>query len=92
LSFAPRYPKHRYPLHLQSAVDTYTLPYLLVAMKYLDYPLLSELSSSLSSNSGPDVKLNVRIEAYSVKPVGKEKKMFKNMEDAYASEQDEMVE
>jgi hypothetical protein len=61
-------------------------------MKYLDYPLLSELSSSLSNNSGPDVKLNVRIEAYSVKPVGKEKKMFKNMEDAYASEQDEMVE
>jgi hypothetical protein len=61
-------------------------------MKYLDYPLLSELSNSLSNQNGPDTKLNVRIEAYSVKPVGKEKKMFKNMEDAYASEQEELVE
>lgn len=61
-------------------------------MKYLDYPLLLELSESLSNHNGPDTKLNVRIEAYSVKPVGKEKKMFKNMEDAYASEQEELVE
>lgn len=61
-------------------------------MKYLDYPLLSELSESLSNHNGPDTKLKVRIEAYSVKPVGKEKKMFRNMEDAYASEQEELVE
>lgn len=75
-----------------STLIPYPIPLSPNKMKYLDYPLLSELSSSLSNNSGPDVKLNVRIEAYSVKPVGKEKKMFKNMEDAYASEQDDMVE
>ena len=57
-------------------------------MKYLDYPLLTELSNTLSNSNGPDVKLNVRIEAYSVKPIGKEKKMFKNMEEAYVSEQE----
>jgi len=61
-------------------------------MKYLDYPLLTELSNTLSNSNGPDVKLNVRIEAYSVKPIGKEKKMFKNMEEAYVSEQEELAE
>lgn len=61
-------------------------------MKYLDYPQLSQLSSSLSNNPAPDVKLKVRIEAYSVKPIGKERKMFKEMEEAYVSEQEEMAE
>ena len=61
-------------------------------MKYLDYPSLSQLSSSLSDNPIPDVKLKVRIEAYSVKPIGKERKIFKEMEEAYMSEQEEMAE
>ena len=61
-------------------------------MKYLDYPALSQLSSSLSDNPIPDVKLKVRIEAYSVKPIGKERKIFKEMEEAYMSEQEEMAE
>jgi len=70
----------------------YSTTFQATTMKYLDYPLLSELSSSLSGSNGPDVKLNVRIEAYSVKPIGKEKKMFKNMEEAYVSEQEELAE
>lgn len=61
-------------------------------MKYLDFPLLSQLSSSLSDNPIPDVKLKVRIEAYSVKPIGKERKMYHRMEEAYVSEQEEMAE
>lgn len=77
-----------------TTVKYYTLSprHLIYNMKYLDYPLLSELSSSLSGSNGPDVKLNVRLEAYSVKPIGKEKKMFKNMEEAYVSEQEELAE
>lgn len=62
-------------------------------MKYLDLPLLAELSSSLSdSNAKPDSRFSIRIEAYSVKPIGKERKMFKEMEEAYVSEQEEMAE
>lgn len=61
-------------------------------MKYLDYPSLSLLSSSISDSAIPDVKLKVRIEAYSVKPIGKERKIFKEMEEAYMSEQEEMAE
>lgn len=72
-------------------VNYYTI-LLYYTMKYLDYPLLTELSNTLSNSNGPDVKLNVRIEAYSVKPIGKEKKMFKNMEEAYVSEQEELAE
>jgi hypothetical protein len=61
-------------------------------MKYLDFPLLAQLSSSLSDNPIPDVKLKVRIEAYSIKSIGKERKMFNKMEEAYVSEQEEMAE
>lgn len=61
-------------------------------MKYLDLPLLTQLSSSLSDNPIPDVKLKVRIEAYSIKSIGKERKMFNKMEEAYVSEQEEMAE
>jgi hypothetical protein len=61
-------------------------------MKYLDHSLLTQLSSSLSSNPSPELRVNVRFEAYSVKPIGKERKMFKEMEEAYVSGQDEMEE
>ncbi|OCF30470.1 hypothetical protein I316_07906 [Kwoniella heveanensis BCC8398] len=61
-------------------------------MKYLDYPLLNELSSSLSSDSTSDLRVHVRFEAYSVKPVGKEKRAFKEREEAYMSEQEGMEE
>ncbi|WVR04371.1 hypothetical protein IAU60_001373 [Kwoniella sp. DSM 27419] len=61
-------------------------------MKYLDYPQLNELSSSLSSDGTSDLAVNVRFEAYSVKPVGKEKRAFKEREEAYMSEQEGMEE
>ncbi|KAK8846689.1 hypothetical protein IAR55_005776 [Kwoniella newhampshirensis] len=61
-------------------------------MKYLDYPLLNQLSSSLSSDSSTDLRVHVRFEAYSVKAVGKEKRAFKEREEAYMSEQEGMDE
>jgi hypothetical protein len=61
-------------------------------MKYLDYPTLIQLSESLSANPLPDMKVNVRFEAYSVKPIQKERKMFKEMEEHYMSEQESMDE
>jgi hypothetical protein len=63
-------------------------------MKYLDFPVLNYLSSSLSNASGPqpELRVQVRFEAYSVKPIGKERKMFKEMEEAYLSGQEEMDE
>lgn len=61
-------------------------------MKYLDYPVLTQLSAVLSSNPAPEARVNARVEAYSIKPVAKERKMFKEMEEAYMSGQDEMDE
>lgn len=61
-------------------------------MKYLDYPLLVNLSESLSSNPSPELRVHVRLEAYSVKPIRGERKMFKEMEEAYVSGQEEMEE
>lgn len=61
-------------------------------MKYLDYPLLTHLSNSLSSNPSPEARVNVRFEAYSIKPVAAERKKFKEMEDLYVSGQEEMEE
>ncbi|OWZ71928.1 hypothetical protein AYX14_02602 [Cryptococcus neoformans] len=61
-------------------------------MKYLDYPLLTQLSDSLSSDTSSDLRVHARFEAYSVKPVGKEKRAFKEREEAYMSEQEGMDE
>ncbi|TXT15914.1 hypothetical protein VHUM_00417 [Vanrija humicola] len=61
-------------------------------MKYLDYPILTQLSGVLSANPSPEARVNVRVEAYSIKQVAKERKMFKEMEEAYVSGQEEMEE
>ncbi|KAK4683953.1 repressor of RNA polymerase III transcription MAF1, partial [Tremellales sp. Uapishka_1] len=61
-------------------------------MKYLDYPLLTHLNTSLSSNPSPEARVNVRFEAYSIKPVAKERRKFKEMEEMYVSGQEEMEE
>lgn len=61
-------------------------------MKYLDNPVLSQLSAVLSSTPTPEARVNARVEAYSIKPVAKERKMFKEMEEAYVSGQEEMDE
>ncbi|KAL7423308.1 hypothetical protein Q5752_002609 [Cryptotrichosporon argae] len=61
-------------------------------MKYLDDPRLLHLSEALSANPGPEARVNVRFEAYSIKQIAKERKMFNRMEEAYASGQEEMDE
>ena len=61
-------------------------------MKYLDYPILTYLSDTLSNTPTPEYRVHVKFEAYSVKPIGKERKMFKEMEEAYLSGQEEMDE
>jgi len=61
-------------------------------MKYLDYPTLNQLSTTLSNEESPDMRVHVRVEAYSIKPGRDERKQFKEMEEAYMSGQDEMEE
>ena len=61
-------------------------------MKYLDNPLLIHLSNTLSNVPTPEASIHVRFEAYSVKPIGRERKMYKEMEEAYMSGQEEMDE
>ncbi|WVN88667.1 uncharacterized protein L203_103880 [Cryptococcus depauperatus CBS 7841] len=60
-------------------------------MKYLDFPILNQLSESLSDRVG-DPQVQLKLEAYSVKPVGREKRAFKEREEAYISEQEGMDE
>ena len=61
-------------------------------MKYIDYPILTHLSDALCNLPTPEYKVQARIEVYSVKPIGKERKMYKEMEEAYMSGQDELEE
>jgi hypothetical protein len=61
-------------------------------MKYLDLPVLTHLSEALSDLPTPEYRVQARVEAYSVKPIGKERKQFKEMEEAYVSGQEEMEE
>ncbi|ORX33498.1 Maf1 regulator-domain-containing protein [Kockovaella imperatae] len=61
-------------------------------MKYLDNPLLLHLSNSLSNIRTPETRIYVRFEAYSVKPMRQERRMYKEMEEAYMSGQEEMEE
>lgn len=59
-------------------------------MKYLDFPVLTHLSDALSDLPTPEYQIRARVEAYSVKPIQKERKIFKEMEEAYQSEQEEL--
>lgn len=61
-------------------------------MKYLTSPILDYLSNSFSDNPSPEMRAHVRFELYSVKPIREERKMFKGMEEAYVSGQEEMEE
>lgn len=61
-------------------------------MRYLDYPSLTYLSTHLTNEPSPEVRVNVRLEVYSTKAIRKETKMFNRMEEAYLSGQDEMEE
>jgi hypothetical protein len=61
-------------------------------MKFLPEPKLARLSSLLSTAHSADTRVNVRFEAYSVKQVREDRKMFKEMEEMYMSGQEEMDE
>ena len=61
-------------------------------MKYLDNLLLIHLSNSLSNIRTPETRIHVRFEAYSVKPMRQERRMYKEMEEAYVSGQEELEE
>jgi hypothetical protein len=61
-------------------------------MKYLDYPVLTQLSHVLSSNPTPEARTNARVETYSIKPIKGDRKMFREMEEQYVSGQEDMEE
>lgn len=60
-------------------------------MKYLDYPQLAALSSSLSHETS-ESRTYARLEAYSCKPVAKERKLFRSLEEQHVVELGEMDE
>jgi len=55
-------------------------------MKYMDIPQLNQLSRLLSYESS-ECNVHTRIEAYSMKPVTRDKKLWKALEKGYAEEQ-----
>ncbi|BEI88449.1 uncharacterized protein CcaverHIS019_0111670 [Cutaneotrichosporon cavernicola] len=61
-------------------------------MKYLDYPVLTQLSHVLSSNPTPEARTNARVETYSIKQIKGDRKMFREMEEQYVSGQEDMDE
>ncbi|KAI0648952.1 Maf1-domain-containing protein [Trametes meyenii] len=54
-------------------------------MKYLDINELSALAQALT-HEGPECSVHTRIEAYSCKNIKRDKKLFRNLETAYADE------
>lgn len=54
-------------------------------MKFLEIPELARLSQALT-HQGPECSVHTRIEAYSLKPVTKDKKLFRSLETNYKSE------
>jgi hypothetical protein len=55
------------------------------AMKFIDIPALTSLASTLT-HDGPECSVHTRIEAYSCKPINRDKKLFKSLEHAYADD------
>ncbi|KAI0787965.1 Maf1 regulator-domain-containing protein [Fomes fomentarius] len=54
-------------------------------MKYIEMPDLSRLAQALT-HEGPECSVHTRIEAYSLKNIKRDKKLFRNLESAYADE------
>ena len=54
-------------------------------MKYMEIPELSRLAQALT-HEGPECSVHTRIEAYSLKPVNKDKKLFKSLEAGYQTD------
>lgn len=58
---------------------------LLFKMKFLEIPELARLARALT-HEGPECSVHTRIEAYSLKPVNKDKKLFRSLETSYKTE------
>ncbi|RPD61055.1 Maf1-domain-containing protein [Lentinus tigrinus ALCF2SS1-7] len=54
-------------------------------MKYIEIPDLSRLAQALT-HEGPECSVHTRIEAYSCKNTNRDKKLFRNLENAYVDE------
>ncbi|EKM58401.1 uncharacterized protein PHACADRAFT_252689 [Phanerochaete carnosa HHB-10118-sp] len=54
-------------------------------MKYMEIPELARLAQALT-HEGPECSVHTRLEAYSLKPVSKDKKLFKSLEAGYQSD------
>lgn len=54
-------------------------------MKYMEIPELARLAQALT-HEGPECSVHTRIEAYSLKPVNRDKKLFKSLEAGYQSD------
>lgn len=54
-------------------------------MKYMEIPELARLAQALT-HEGPECSVHTRIEAYSLKPVNKDKKLFRSLETTYKTE------
>ncbi|KAI0346260.1 Maf1-domain-containing protein [Trametopsis cervina] len=54
-------------------------------MKFLEIPELARLAQALT-HEGPECSVHTRIEAYSLKSVNKDKKLFRSLETTYKSE------
>ncbi|RDX43840.1 Maf1-domain-containing protein [Lentinus brumalis] len=54
-------------------------------MKYIEIPDLSRLAQALT-HEGPECSVHTRIEAYSCKNTNRDKKLFRNLENAYIDE------
>ncbi|CAG7849330.1 SubName: Full=Uncharacterized protein {ECO:0000313/EMBL:CCA70928.1} [Serendipita indica DSM 11827] len=59
-------------------------------MKYMDIPQLNQLSRLLSYDSS-ECNVHTRIEAYSMKPITKDKRMWRNLEREYKEDQIEVT-
>ena len=59
-------------------------------MKYLADPMLEALSRTLSHSSA-ECTVHTRIEAYSCKPIGKDKKLWKQIDEHFADEAPELL-
>lgn len=55
------------------------------AMKYMEIPELARLAQALT-HEGPECSVHTRLEAYSLKPVNKDKKLFKSLEAGYQTD------
>jgi hypothetical protein len=54
-------------------------------MKYIEVPELSRLAQALC-HEGPECSVRTRIEAYSCKPIGRDKRLARELEQSYADE------